>query len=106
MSEPRALTRLRRKLTVENLWLYVIKVLSDENRPLRTYDILVKLRERFDINPPAITLYTVVYRMSRDGLLTRKSDEEGAYYTVTERGLDAFKRGIIFIEEVLSKLKL
>lgn len=106
MSEPRALVRLRKKLTVENLWLYTICILKAENRPLKAYDIKVKLRDFFDIDPPAVTVYTVLYRMVRDGLLERHSEGGEAVYRPTERGLEAYRRGIVLIEEVLSKLKL
>jgi len=105
MDEPRALLRLQKKLTVENLWLYIIKILK-ESKPLRAYDIKVSLRERFNINTPAVTVYTVLYRMKRDGLIDAKREGGSVVYTPTERGLEAFKRGIAFIEEVLAKLKI
>jgi len=106
MSMPRAYNRLVRKLTVENLWLYIVKVLLDEKKPLKAYDVKVRLRERFDMDPPAVTVYTVIYRMSRDGLLSRREEGGEAVYVVTERGVDAFRKAILFLEEVLSKLKL
>ncbi|MEM1695078.1 MAG: PadR family transcriptional regulator [Desulfurococcaceae archaeon] len=106
MSEPRALARLKRKLTVENLWLYIICILKGENKPLKAYDIKVKLRELFDVNPPAITVYTVLYRMVRDGLLEKKSNNGEVLYTPTDRGLEAYRKGLVLIEEVLAKLKL
>lgn len=104
--ESKALNRLRRKLTVENLWLYIIKILLDEKKPLRAYDIKVRLRDIFTVNPPAITVYTVVYRMTREGLLVRKTKEGEVVYEVTEKGLEVYKKGILLMEEILSKLKL
>ncbi|MCY0868139.1 MAG: helix-turn-helix transcriptional regulator [Desulfurococcus sp.] len=106
MPEPKAYSRLTRKLTVENLWLYVVKILLDKGEPMRAYDIKIELRERFGINPPAITVYTAIYRMVRDGVLTRRQRGDEAVYTVSERGLEAFKKALVFMEEVLSKLKI
>jgi len=103
---PRALLRLQRKLTIENLWLYVIKALLDEKRPLRAYDIKVRLRDRFEIDPPAVTVYTVIYRMGLDGLLARIRDGEGLKYQPTERGVEAFRTALLFLEELVAKLKL
>ncbi|MEM0004215.1 MAG: PadR family transcriptional regulator [Desulfurococcaceae archaeon] len=103
---PRALIRLQRKLTVENLWLYIIKILMEEKNPLRAYDIKVKLRERFSIDPPAVTVYTVVYRMGLDGLLSRIKEGEEQRYKLTETGIEAFHKAIVFLEEVVAKLKL
>ncbi|WP_042667651.1 PadR family transcriptional regulator [Desulfurococcus amylolyticus] len=106
MSTSRAYIRLVKKLTVENLWLYIVKILMEEGRPLRAYDIKVRLREKFSIDPPAVTVYTVVYRMSRDGLLSRRQENGETLYSVTERGINAFKNALVLIEEILSKLKL
>lgn len=105
-SRPRALDRLERKLTVENLWIYIIKILMDEGRPLRAYDLKVRLKERFGINPPAITVYTVIYRMARDGLVQRKKEGEETYYVPTELGIESYKKALLFIETILSKLKI
>ena len=106
MSEPRALKRLRKKLTIENLWLYIICILKNEKKPLKAYDIKVKLREYFNINPPSVTVYTVLYRMLRDGLLIREHRDGDILYYVSDRGLEAYNQGIVFIEEVLANLKL
>lgn len=107
MSEgPRALVRLKKKLTVENLWLYIICLLRSRGGPLRAYDIKVMLRDKFNIDPPAVTVYTVLYRMIRDGLLRRERKGESVLYSLTERGNNAYLEGLVFIEEVLAKLKL
>jgi len=103
---PRALIRLQRKLTVENLWIYVVKILSEEGKPLRAYDVKVKLRERFGLNPPAVTVYTIMYRMSLDGLVERVREGSETKYRATKLGLEAFKRGVVFLEELVAKLKL
>jgi len=105
-SYPRALLRLRRKLTIENLWLYVIKVLLEDKRPLRAYDIKVRIRDRFGINPSAVTVYTVVYRMGLDGLLAKERVNGETMYKPTERGIEAFHTAIVFLEELVAKLKL
>lgn len=93
-------------MTIENLWLYIIKILIDENKPLRAYDIKIKLRDRFGINPPAVTVYTVIYRMGFDGLLRRIREDDESKYEPTELGVDSFKKAILFLEETIAKLKL
>lgn len=103
---PRAMLRLQRKLTVENLWIYVIKVLIDEKKPLRAYDVKIKLRERFGIDPPAVTVYTVIYRMGLDGLLSRVREGDETRYQPTEIGIETFRKAILFLEETIARLKL
>jgi DNA-binding PadR family transcriptional regulator len=103
---PRALQRLQKKLTVENLWLYIVKILTEENTPLRAYDIKVKLRDKFGINPPAVTVYTVIYRMALDGLLVRVKEGGETRYKVSNLGVEAFRKALVYLEELLAKLKL
>lgn len=103
---PRALIRLHRKLTIENLWIYILKILLDEKKPLRAYDLKIKLRERFEINPPAVTVYTVIYRMGMDGLLAKVKEGDEVKYQPTRIGIEAFNRAIVMLEEIVSKLKL
>ncbi|MEM4718237.1 MAG: PadR family transcriptional regulator [Desulfurococcaceae archaeon] len=103
---PRAILRLQRKLTVENLWLYIIKILIDEKKSLRAYDLKVKLRERFNIDPPAVTVYTVIYRMSLDGLISKVKNGDEIRYQPTKTGIEAFNKAIVILEEIVSKLKL
>ncbi|AFK51093.1 transcriptional regulator, PadR-like family [Thermogladius calderae 1633] len=104
MDKVKALERLKRKLTVENLWLYVIRVLLDSPSPMRAYDVRKQIKSRFNINPPAITVYTVVYRMNREGLIARVTGGDETYYKVTEKGVEAFNQGLKFLEETLRAL--
>ncbi|MEZ0394743.1 MAG: PadR family transcriptional regulator [Desulfurococcaceae archaeon] len=104
MERVRALERLKRKITVENLWLYVMRTLELEGRPLKAYDFRRALRERFGINVPTITVYTVVYRMEREGLLRRVREGGETLYEATDKGREAFRRGMEFIREILKAL--
>ncbi|WP_243668274.1 PadR family transcriptional regulator [Vulcanisaeta sp. JCM 16161] len=66
MSE-KALNRLMTKLTKENLWIYVVKLLME--RPMYGYEIAKEIRERFNINITNVGVYVVLYKMERDGLV-------------------------------------
>ncbi|MEM0361118.1 MAG: hypothetical protein QXY36_02360 [Sulfolobales archaeon] len=103
MSVPKAYERLKRKITVENLWLYIIKVLKDAGE-LRAYDIKKELAKRFDVKPATITVYAVVYKMAREGLIESVRTTDGVRYRVTERGLQTFDQGIAYIREVVKLL--
>lgn len=93
-----AYDRLVRKLTKENLWLYVISVLRD--RPLYGYAVKKAIAEKFKFNPSTITVYAVLYRMSREGLIEKFSDGETTYYRTTVKGLTLFNRARNFIKEI------
>lgn len=104
MNETKALERLYRKLTTENLWLYIMRSLIEAGEPLSGYEIKVRLREKYGINPPTITVYTVIYRMVREGLISRVDGSGGAKYSVKEKGVEAFNKALDFLKQTYFKL--
>lgn len=101
--DTKALERLKRKLTVENLWIYVIKILKDCGE-LRAYDIKKELASRFHLKPATVTVYAVIYKMSKEGLIEGVKVSGEVRYRATERGLKALEEGIRFLDEVLNRL--
>ncbi|MCE4617659.1 MAG: PadR family transcriptional regulator [Desulfurococcales archaeon] len=100
-TDTKALQRLKRKLTIENLWIYVIAVLVEEG-PTYGYDIKKRIATRFGFKVSPVTLYTVLYRMEREGLL----EKEGGYYKPTKIGREAYTRALEYIAEILAKLTM
>ncbi len=100
----KVLRRLKRKLTVENLWLYIIKILLDEGRPVRAYSFRKYLRERYGIDPSTITVYMVVYRMTGEGLIEKVEIGSETLYRVTDKGVKAYMEGLKIMHEILGKL--
>ena len=103
-----AFERLVKKLTIENLWLYILTLLKRE--PVYAYDIYRRLKEEFNISPSVITVYVVLYKMKREGLvkvITKNNvpnAERRKYYVITEKGLETLEKGKRFIEELYSML--
>lgn len=97
--QARALERLRRKLTVENLWLYIVNVLLEG--PTYPYDVRRRIRDKFGFTPSTITVYTVIYRMEREGLLEKGKDGS---YRVTGAGLEAYREALEYMRRLLSLL--
>ena len=102
MEDSRALKRLKDKLTKENLWLYIVKELAEE--PMYAYKVKVVLREKYNINVATVTVYTVLYRMEREGLIT-KVEGDNTMYRVTERGLEQLNKAIEFMKGVVRSLE-
>ncbi|RLG84668.1 MAG: PadR family transcriptional regulator [Thermoprotei archaeon] len=100
----KALERLKRKITIENLWMYIIRILV-EQEPLRAYDIKVLLREKYGIKPATVTVYSVIYRMASDNLIKPVQVYGETRYRVTEQGKIALKKAIELLEETVNKLK-
>ncbi|MEM1640945.1 MAG: helix-turn-helix transcriptional regulator [Acidilobaceae archaeon] len=102
--ETKALSRLKRKLTTENLWMYIVKVLADEG-DMRAYDVIKRVRERFSIGVATVTAYVVLYKMSREGLIERYSSASGeTLYRATEKGKTALKEAISFFKKLSEEL--
>lgn len=101
------LERLRRKITTENLWLYILTLLKE--KPRYAYEIREEIKQRFGFETGKITSYVVLYRLKNSGYVTKKSREvEGRtrkYYTLTPKGKNLLQEGIKFLEKTLQKVK-
>lgn len=100
--------RLVRKLTVENLWLYVLSLLREG--PLYGYEIVKKIEERFGFKPGRVTCYIVLYKLQSEGLITSAGSETDSrgpqrkYYVLTRRGEKALEMAKDFLKKLSEKL--
>ena len=102
-----AYKRLARKLTVENIWIYVLRTLLE--RPLYAYEIRNILKSRFGFNVATITTYMVLYKMEQEGLIKKSAKRESTrrqYYEITPLGLKTLKDGLSLLEKTLKNLTL
>ncbi|MEM0026791.1 MAG: PadR family transcriptional regulator [Ignisphaera sp.] len=102
--ESKAVRRLKRKLTVETLWIYVAKALMNRE-PLRGYDIVKILRNDMGIKASTITIYSVVYRMAREGLLETVKSGGETLYRLSQRGREEFEEAVKFLESIVTILR-
>jgi len=97
-----AYERLVRKITKENLWLYVINVLKDT--PLYGYAVKKAIRDKFKFSPSTVTVYAVLYRMVHEGLIEKEVRDDTTYYRPTEKGMEVFRRAKDFFESLYRSL--
>ncbi len=104
-----AYNRLVEKLTKENLWLYIIYLLK--KKPMYGYEIIKYIKDKFNFSPALITVYVVLYKMEKEGLIKRVKERNESlniskrnYYVVTEKGLETFRRGLRFLRETYENL--
>lgn len=95
--ETKALTRLRRKLTIENLWMYVVRLL-ERRGPLKAYEVKKWLEKDYGIKPATITVYIVLYKMRREGLLETIQVGGETLYKPSEKGLKALEEARKILE--------
>lgn len=97
------LKRLRELNTTDNLWVYVLKILTDQ--PMHAYALRDAVRKRFGFMPGTVTAYKVLYLLKRDGLVDKKAEGRQKIYTVTDKGKDALKDAAEFYEDRARLLK-
>ncbi|MCL7391181.1 MAG: PadR family transcriptional regulator [Thaumarchaeota archaeon] len=103
-----AYRRLTRKITIENLWIYVLSLLRDG--PVYGYEVRDRIFKRFGFRPGKITCYVVLYKLEKENLISsRRIDEKsrGAprkYYFITEKGLREIEKAKKFLIELAGAL--
>ncbi|MFX0168792.1 MAG: PadR family transcriptional regulator [Candidatus Hodarchaeota archaeon] len=86
----KAMRRLVRRTTTENLWLYVLTLLEERN--YFAYELRNAVKERFGVEMASVTGYVLFYKLQRDGLveLSEKRREGNRptrkYYRITDMG--------------------
>jgi len=93
--------RLLNSVTANNLWLYVCKLLLEEQMFAR--EIQREIVRRFGLRTNLITVYSVLYRLQRGGYI-RRTGNYRKYYRITEKGVEEFEKGVKLIEKTLKVL--
>jgi DNA-binding PadR family transcriptional regulator len=93
-----ALEHLRASLTKGNLWLHILAELQGGDATPGELRARVLAKRRFE--PAAITFYSVIYRMSREGLVRRSSDSYRSAYAITPKGREELAKALDLLAEV------
>jgi DNA-binding PadR family transcriptional regulator len=98
--------RLEQKLTKENLWLYILSLLS--SRDMYGYELREAVYQKFGFRPGNVTAYRVLYSLKRKGLveIVEKSTagRERKYYHMTAAGKAEIAKGKAVLKTILSRL--
>jgi len=93
-----AFEHLRESLTRNNLWIYVLSTL--ESGPASPAEIRRKVLALYGFSPAAITFYTVLYKLRKEGIVQRKSEEFRSAYDVTAAGRAELAKARSLLESV------
>ena len=99
-----AYERLVEKLTKENLWLYILRMISENS----DYPLGLKKRfaQKFGFEPATITFYIVLYRLRNEGLVVSELKQGRTYYYCTDKGAKELRKAVEFLESMSQKLEL
>lgn len=96
------LQRLRDSITKDNLWLYILSLLSE--RDMYPYEIGKEIEKNFEFKPGSVTAYLVLRKLERDNYVRlseklAKGGPERKYYKITEKGLNELEKGKMEIKK-------
>ncbi len=106
--ESKAYQRLVKNLTIDLLWIWVLKLLRE--KPKYAYQLKQEIQERFNFSPATVTNYTILYLLEREGLVekteTRNSDEriDRKYYVITKFGEEVMDDAELYLKQTYEKL--
>lgn len=89
MPETRPLRRLRRHLTIENLWLYILSLVRKEE--CYAYTLPEQIEKEYGFKPSRVMVYIVLHMLEGEGLIKSEQKERRKYYTLTEKGEETLK---------------
>ncbi|MHA2170086.1 MAG: PadR family transcriptional regulator [Candidatus Kariarchaeaceae archaeon] len=103
--KPKPVDRLWKKLRVDNLWLWILKLLLEKNK--YAYELRQEIKERFSFEPATVTSYAVLYRLERSGFVSEASQSlspNRKYYQITTKGKEALRMAEKTIKDTLNEL--
>ncbi|MEM2910311.1 MAG: PadR family transcriptional regulator [Nitrososphaerota archaeon] len=103
-----AFQRFVRKLTRENLWIYILSLLRDG--PLYGYEVERTIKNRFGFKPGKVTCYVVLYMLRKEGFIAisqKLPSDVGPprrYYRITKKGEELLEKAKEFLDNLRAQL--
>ena len=102
MNESGAMLRLKRTLTKENMWLYILSLLK--KKKLYAYGLREEIEKNFGWGHGLITSYVVLYKLEKDGLIKSEFEERRKYYEITGKGREELKKAKRYLYALYRRL--
>ncbi|MDA4134729.1 MAG: PadR family transcriptional regulator [Thaumarchaeota archaeon] len=88
--------RLKDKVQKENLWFFLLLLLSSEAR--YGYELRGLVKDRFGFWSGTVTAYRVLYSLEAAGMVKSRAVERRRYYEITEKGRGELEEGKDFLK--------
>ena len=92
--------RLKEKVQKENLWFFILVLLSSEER--YGFELRHLINERFGFWSGNVTAYRVLYDLERSKLVKAVTKDRRRYYAITELGREELREARAFLKSVLA----
>jgi len=104
----KAFKRLKKKTSIDNLWIYILRLLQEKE--MYGYELKETIKTKFGFEPATVTSYTILYKLEKDNLVTSHvlDNPEGRpdrkYYAITFEGKKAKEKAKDLFEEIITKV--
>ena len=95
----REIERLKRKLGIELLWIYLLSMLKNE--PSHAYVLRKQIEEKFGFLPGNVSVYVVLYKLEKRGFGKAKKEGNRTVYSITPSGKSLLKEAKKELENTL-----
>ena len=85
----REIERLKRKLGIELLWIYLLSMLK--KKPSHAYVLRKEVKSKFGFLPGNVSVYVVLYKLEKHGFVRAKQDGNKSVYSITASGKELLK---------------
>jgi DNA-binding PadR family transcriptional regulator len=96
--------RMKEKVQKENLWFFLLVLLS--KKPRYGYELRKLVRDEFGFWSGNVTAYRVLYALESAGLVKSEAGARRKYYTITDKGKKELGHAREFLEEILKASEL
>ena len=83
--------RLKQKIEIENLWLFILHSLS--RKPMSGNELKARIREKFDFVTGTVTAYKVLYFLESGGYVKAEKKGKYVFYSITKKGTEELSAG-------------
>ena len=95
----REIVRLKRKLGIELLWIYLLSLLK--KKPSHAYVLRKEIEEKFGFLPGNVSVYVVLYKLQKHGFVKSKQEGNRSVYSITSKGKGLLKEAKAELENTL-----
>ena len=97
--ESREIVRLKRKLGIELLWIYLLSMLKKKES--HAYVLRKEVEEKFGFLPGNVSVYVVLYKLEKRGFVSKKQQGNRTVYKITSSGKSLLKEAKKELEKTL-----
>ncbi len=96
----RFVERLKDKVQRENLWFFILLLLSSEER--YGFELRELINRKFGFWSGNVTAYRVLYDLERSGMVTAEAKDRRKYYSITELGRQEVREAKAYLRTLLA----